>query len=188
MPIRRPRRIFRSSSRGAAVPAVPRAVLAGLFGTVAGAAVVLLGLPADLFGRAPPAIGTLRAVAVQVAVIDGETLLLHDTVIRLQGISAPARGRACGTASSEIVAAGDAADCGAAAANALAGLVRGKDVACRLDGRDRQGTAQGFCEAGGVDLNRMLVAHGWARAGDPGFGGEEAQARRDHLGLWRNAL
>lgn len=168
---------------------MPRALLAGLFGTLTGAAVVLLALPADLFGRAPPAIGVLRAATQQVAVVDGETLLLRDTVIRLQGVSAPVRGRSCDAGAGSVTAvAGDPSDCGAAAANALAALVRGHGVECRLDGRDGHGTAQGFCEAGGVDLNRALVAGGWARAGDPGFGREEQQARASHLGLWRGPM
>jgi len=42
------------------------------------------------------------------------------------------------------------------------------------------------CEAGGTELNRALVAAGWARADIPGLGAVEATARAGRLGLWRN--
>ncbi len=183
MPIRRPRRIFTSSARIASGPGigVPRAVVAGLFGAMAGAVVVLLALPSDLFGRVPPVTGTLAAPTQQVAVVDGETLLLHDTVVRLQGIAAPSRGQACHAAD------GGATDCGAASTDALAAMVRGHDVACRLNGRDHEGFPQGLCEANGTELNRSLVASGWARARgeNSGFLADEILARTNHVGLWR---
>ncbi len=153
------------------------ALLAGLVGATLGAAVMLLALPSDLFGRVPPLDGTVRAAPEQVAVVDGETLLLRKTVIRLQGVDAPARGQGCGAAMG---------DCGAAAAAALAQLVRGHDVSCRLDGRDAQGLAQGTCEAAGMQLNRAQVAAGWARASGivPDYGADEAAARGAGRGLW----
>jgi endonuclease YncB( thermonuclease family) len=180
--IRPPRRIFNSqpAKRGKG-GAVGRTVMAGLVGAVIGAFVVLLALPSDLFGRVPSPSGSIRADAAQVAVIDGDTLRLQETIIRLQGVAAPPRGFSCRRAD------GAAFDCGAAAVAALADLVRGRTILCHIAGRDNSGFPQGMCEAGETDINRRLVADGWARARAdmPAFSPEESRARRDQRGLWR---
>ncbi len=98
---------------------------------------------------------------------------------RLLGVDPPARGEICG-----------AADCGAAAANMLAGLVRQKPVSCALQGKDGTGHALGRCNAAGTDLNLALVASGWARAanGRADLRQAETGARADRRGLWANPL
>ena len=180
MSLRPPRRIFRGSSRsgGGRGGRLPYAVWAGLFGGVLGVLVVLFAAPAELFGRVPVLSGTVTVPAARVAVVDGETLLLNDTIVRLFGVSAPARGQACD---------GGGQDCGAAAAAALAGLVRDRDVTCQLAGRDREGFARGLCAAAGSELNRAQVASGWARARGEAPGLDEAQAgaKAARLGIWR---
>ena len=180
----RPRRIFNGNSR---IQTRSRfdmrggVVVAGLAGTVFGAIIMLFAMPTDLFGRVPPLAGTINAAPEQVAVVDGETLRLQDTVIRLQGLAAPPRGLSCQAGDGSVT------DCGAASATALASLVRGHRVACRLNGRDPSGLAQGRCEAAGTDLNQALVSAGWARALDAsGMGRVEAEARDAHRGLWSN--
>ncbi len=155
--------------------------MAGLIGAIVGAFVVLIALPSDLFGRVPSPSGSLTAEATQVAVIDGDTLRLHETIIRLQGVEAPPRGRSCRRAN------GESFDCGAASVAALADLVRGRTIICRIGGRDTAGFTQGMCEAGETDINRRLVSEGWARARAdmPAFSPEETRARSDQRGLWR---
>lgn len=163
-----------------------RTVLAGLVGAGLGAAVVMIALPAALFGRVPALTGTLSAEPAHVAVVDGQTLRLHDAVIRLLGIAAPPRGLSC-------EAAAPGYDCGAAASAALATLVRGRPVTCHLNGRDARGFPLGHCSAGGVDLNQALVREGWARARadaaagamPPAFAVAEQQARQAGRGLWQ---
>jgi endonuclease YncB( thermonuclease family) len=182
--LQRPRRIFRGSRPG--VPGLGlgarlrRGVLVGLAVVGTGGVVLLFGLPSDLFGHAPATAGALTAEPQRVAVVDGATLRLDETVVRLHGVAAPARGRTCADGN------GAGYDCGAAASAALADLVRDRSVACRLSGHDRTGLAQGVCEAGGTELNRAVVAAGWARAVGPGLGAAEASARAGGLGLWRN--
>ena len=119
--------------------------------------------------------------------VDGQTLRLRENVIRLQGLVAPGRGLACHGDGGAVY------DCGAAAAAALAGIVRDHAVLCRLDGRDNSGFAQGRCDAAGVDVNRALVAAGWARAESSGPGNAEVsyapleiRARAEHRGVWRD--
>jgi len=160
LPIRRPRRIFRSGSLGAgnAGGRFSPTLIAGLLGAAAGAAVMLFSLPAALFGRVPAPSGVLIADAPQVAVVDGETLRLRETVLHLQGVSAPARGLLCRAAD------GSRFDCGAAATEALAGLVRGHSVACKLAGRSAGGFPEARCDAGGIDVNHALIAGGWVGA------------------------
>ncbi len=150
-------------------------------GAVGGAALVLVALPVELFGRVPPPSGTLTVDALQVAVVDGDTLRVRDTVLRLQGVQAPRRGQTCQHDNETRY------DCGAAAADALAALVRGHLMACRLNGRDPVGRPLALCESGGRDVNRAMVAGGWARAqvDTPTFGDVEAEARSRQIGLWR---
>ena len=127
--------------------------------------------------------GTASAAVSLVAVVDGGTLRLGDTVVRLEGwrrrtaVAAARTGR-------------EAYDCGAGAAAALADLVRGRAVSCQLGGGEAMGLVQGDCEAGGTDLGHALVAAGWARArpefGGASLGAAEAEARSARRGLWRN--
>jgi endonuclease YncB( thermonuclease family) len=191
LPLHRPRRIFRGSSlvAPAFVPGVGSGVLllvlAGLVAAGAGVFVVPFDLPAALFRRAaspagPAPTSLVAAEAPLVAVVDGDTLRLDETVVRLLGVAAPGRGRSCPDGT------GAGYDCGAAASAALAALVRDRPVACRLSGRDRAGLAQGVCQANGTEINRALVAAGWARADSPGLDAAEATARAGRLGLWRN--
>jgi endonuclease YncB( thermonuclease family) len=142
--------------------------------------VALVASSSALFVRAPAQSGRLLTQASQIAVVDGGTLRLGQTVVRLAGIEPPQRGRTCRTAE------GGAVDCGTAAANALAGLVRKRDVDCRLRGADRLGRPLAYCEAGGIELNRALVSEGWVRAAKdaPELSEEEKLAKLQRRGLW----
>ena len=180
MALHRPRRIFRSESSRFGEYFTGRLVAAGL-GLASFAAILMVAVPADLFGRASGIATTISAESPQVAVIDGDTLRLRDTLIRLQGITAPMRGRPCQDA------AGQQFDCGEAAGRALANLVRGRAVSCQIDGRDRRGFAQAQCDAGGIDLGQAMVSTGWAAA-SPAAGAlvtAESHARQRGLGLWQ---
>ncbi len=182
MPIDQKRRIFRNSSR-AGVGRAGGTVLFGLacaVGGMAATAALLLGLAPNLFGRSPPGPSTLAAPPSQVAVIDGATLRLAETVVRLKGVQAPARGLTCRAAD------GSRLDCGEQAAAVLAGLVRARIVTCQVAGRDVAGRPLVGCEAGGEYLNRAVVASGWARSfgGDDVLNVAESQARSRHQGLW----
>lgn len=162
---------------------MPPTLLAGLLGVGFGALVLvlMLALPADLFGRVPTLSSELHAESGQVAVVDGQTLRLRDTTIRLAGILAPPRGQSCRDDR------GGAYDCGAAASAALAVILRGRLIACTLSGRDAAGFPQALCEAGGAEVNRALVAGGWARAlTTASFGPEEQTARKARRGLWQS--
>ncbi len=190
MALHRRRRIFRgglgSQSRAAGGRDMGRTIMAGLLGTTVLGAALLLVLPAQLFGRVPAMTGKVQAPAAAVAVVDGQTLRLGEAVVRLQGVEAPARGTLC------LMPDNRRFDCGAAAAAALARVVRSHPVSCRLYGTDAAGFAQGLCEAGPVAVNRAIVAAGWARASDvpegfaeARFADEEDDARAALRGIWQ---
>ena len=156
-----------------------RLIAIGL-GLTSFAVVLMVALPADLFGRGSDATTTISAQAAQIAVVDGDTIRLRNTLIRLRGVHAPARGQICRTGPN----ASD--DCGTMSSIALAGLVRGRAVSCEINGRDRGGFALAQCNAAGVNLNQAMVSAGWARAEptDAGMQATEAEARRAARGLW----
>jgi len=145
-------------------------------------ALVAMGLSSNLFGRATNPVERIESSVAAVAVIDGGTLRVHAAVVRLAGVASPARGEACLSGSPGV-------DCGAAAANALATMLRGRNVGCDVRSRDSHGRALAVCRIDGFELNRAIVAAGWARADD---GGEtlalaEADARAGQRGMWRDA-
>lgn len=200
MPLGRPRRIFRASSLSASRP--PRGRLAAGLAVLGVVGLAAWGLPRvhlpsiSLFSAAsvPPAAPVhVAADPAQIAVLDGDTLRVHDTVVRLLGIAAPPRGERCRAAD------GAGFDCGAAATNALANLVRARPVDCRIAGADRMGHPLGVCEASGRQINRALVAAGYARAEAPvrdatglhdiglqvvDLRSDETEARAQRRGLW----
>lgn len=173
-----PRRIFRSSF-AARTSRVGRAVLLWTAAAGGTAALVMVGVSSDLFGRAPPGPERLQADPGQVAVVGGDTLRLAGKVIRLAGVDAPGFGDTCGAGG----------DCGGAATSALAGLVRDRRVECHLSGHDRMGRPYGSCDANGTDLSSAIVASGWARAQQdrPALADLELRARKQGAGLWAKA-
>ena len=167
----RTRRIFRPAPG-------PRRWGTLLFGctAVASALVLATAVPGDLLGSAPhERLWTAGAAAVRV--VDGDTLRLDDRILRLDGLTVPDRGQArCPGSPGE--------DCAAGAAEALARLLEGKALECRIRGQDRHGRALGLCQAAGIALNAALVGAGWALAEDRSLALQEATARQQGLGLW----
>lgn len=148
-----------------------------LSAAVAAPLLLAVGLPTNLFGS-----GTTdrqwRAEDSAIRIVDGETIGLGDKIVRLAGISAPMRGETCRSG------AGEAFDCGAAAAAALTRLVAGQAVTCRIVGQDGFGRGLGQCEAAGADLNRAQVSGGFALASSGALRGPENAAREAASGLW----
>ena len=143
---------------------------------VAGTLVMAVAMPGDLFGSAPGE-RLWTASAAEVRVVDGDALRLGNRILRLAGIAVPDRGQArCPAAQGE--------DCAAGAAEALARLVQGEALECRIRGQDRHGRALGLCQAAGITLNAALVGAGWALAEDRSLAPQETQARQQGLGLW----
>lgn len=133
----------------------------------------LAAVVAALLEPAPaPIVGAARAS-------DGDTLRIGDERIRLLGLDAPELDQTCGSAS------GDDWPCGQVAKARLAALIKGAEVRCASEGRDRYGRMLAHCDADGDDVGALLVDEGLAIADFPNYATEEAAARRAKRGLWQ---
>ncbi len=108
------------------------------------------------------ALGLLAAPAAAVEgaarVIDGDTLEIGGTRVRLFGIDAPERSQICTRDD------GRTWPCGRWAQQALEGLIGRAPVSCAGRGTDRFGRLVAVCRAGGRDLGEAMVAAGAALA------------------------
>lgn len=89
--------------------------------------------------------------------IDGDSLMVGHHEVRLFGIDAPEFSQTC-------TRGGNTWACGAAAADQLSKLVAGKHVNCVSRGKDMHGRTVARCNIGGIELNRFMVATGYALA------------------------
>lgn len=197
MSLNHKRRIFRSSfslTRGLSDRRLGRGAVFGLVAVIGlagmaaaahwwGVSPALPGFMASWDARAVGQAPTGRMVAdsSHVAVVDGTTLRLVDQVVRLDGVIAPVRGETCRARDGSVF------DCGVAAANALAAMLRQGTVDCTLLGADGNGHPRAVCSAGGEMLNRAVVAQGWARASDDSLLPAERNARAEQRGVWAMA-
>jgi endonuclease YncB( thermonuclease family) len=87
------------------------------------------------------------AVVGRASVIDGDTLDIRGTRIRLHGVDAPESAQTCRDAK------GQAYRCGQQAALALADHIGNSNVSCEQKDVDRYKRIVAVCSAGGEDLN-----------------------------------
>ncbi|MGD9882672.1 MAG: thermonuclease family protein [Reyranella sp.] len=106
---------------------------------------------------ASSAVAQDRIVGVA-SVIDGDTIEIHGTRIRLHGIDAPESRQECTRPD------GATWRCGQQAALALSHHIGRAVVSCEPRNRDRYGRTVAVCSRGSEDLNRWMVANGWAVA------------------------
>ncbi len=114
-------------------------------------------------------------------VIDGDTLQIGETRIRLHGIDAPEAAQDCRTAQGFPLA------CGAAATTALRDMTKGLLVVCTARDIDRYGRTVARCTANGGDLGRQMVAGGLAvayRRYSIDYVADEEAAKARGLGFW----
>lgn len=120
----------------------------------------------------------------QASVIDGDTIEIHGQRIRLFGIDAVESRQRC-------TRNGAAWNCGQDAAFALADRIERAAIDCRGDERDRYGRLVAVCFKGTEDLNRWMVAQGWAvayRRYSVDYVAEEVAARAAGRGLWSSTF
>jgi endonuclease YncB( thermonuclease family) len=117
-----------------------------------------------------------RRVEGGVRVIDGDSLRVGGTEIRLKGVDAPELHQTC-------FRSGRPYRCGEVAREALLRLVANRPVRCRIVGRDRYRRSLAYCAVDGQDIGAWLVAEGLA-VGYGGYEPEEARARARSAGLW----
>ncbi len=107
--------------------------------------------------------------------VDGDTLTIDGTRMRLRGLDAPERKQECGGR-------GETWACGLKARQALQTLA-GRGARCAAHGRDKYRRRLVRCTGKGGDLGAAMVRGGHAVAyGD--YEREEAEARAARRGLW----
>ncbi len=123
----------------------------------------------------------LAGITGVASVIDGDTIEIHNTKIRLHGIDAPESGQQCRRAD------GTSWACGRDAAFALADLIGRRPVQCEQRDTDRYGRVVAVCRVGGTDLGAWLVRRGYAlayRRYSKDYVDEEDAARKAKAGIW----
>ncbi|NOJ46050.1 thermonuclease family protein [Bradyrhizobium archetypum] len=114
----------------------------------------------------------------QVSVIDGDTLEIHGTRIRLWGIDAPESSQLCRGEDSLPYR------CGTKAANELDAFIARRPVSCTPVSLDAYGRTVAKCSVDGVDLAEWLVDSGlafdWPKYSKGKY--EKAQRKANHIG------
>jgi endonuclease YncB( thermonuclease family) len=122
------------------------------------------------------------SVKGQASIIDGDTLEIHGTRIRLWGIDAPEHDQLCrGDDSLQY-------RCGAKAANELDAFIARRPVSCVPVSLDQYGRTVADCAVAGADLGEWLVRNGLALDWPQYSKGRYSEAQRDaeHAGrgIW----
>lgn len=114
-------------------------------------------------------------------VIDGDTIRIGRTRIRLHGIDAPEVKQTCSVDNKEW-------HCGKEAMAALKEAIGDEPVNCRRKDTDRYGRVVAVCRIGDLDLNALMVQQGWAmayRQYSMDYVRDEVLAERGERGMWR---
>lgn len=130
----------------------------GRSGLTTGAFLSAILLPAMAVALTTPESGQPAVIAGLGHVIDGDTLDIGQTRIRLEGVDAPEMAQTCQTAS------GKNWDCGRKAAALLRTLAEQRDLACDRTGIDKYGRTLAVCYEDGVNVNEAMVRAGLAWA------------------------
>jgi endonuclease YncB( thermonuclease family) len=114
-------------------------------------------------------------------IVDGDTIAIGETKIRLEGIDAPETDQLC------FDAKGGRWTCGIAARGKLEKYAGGKPWTCHVHGQDRYGRSLATCEVNGEDIDRWMVREGWALSFvrySHVYDADEKAARERKAGLW----
>jgi endonuclease YncB( thermonuclease family) len=129
---------------------------------------------------ASPALAT--ELVGQASVIDGDTVEIHGTRIRLWGIDAPESNQLCRNDESLQYR------CGAKAAIELDAFIARRPVDCSPVSLDQYGRTVALCSIDGVDLAEWLVRNGlaldWPQYSKGKYGGAQREAEHAGLGMW----
>jgi endonuclease YncB( thermonuclease family) len=118
----------------------------------------------------------------QATIIDGDTLEIHGTRIRLWGIDAPE--------STQLCRGDDSLQhrCGAKAATDLDAFIAARPVNCVPVNLDRYGRTVATCSVNGVDVARWLVSQGlaldWPQYSRGRYQQAQHEAEHASKGIW----
>jgi len=118
----------------------------------------------------------------QASVVDGDTLEIHGTRIRLWGIDAPETTQLCRGDDSLPYR------CGAKAANDLDAFIARRPVSCTPISLDQYGRTVATCTVDGADLGQWLVSNGlaldWPNYSKGMYGAVQHEAELAGRGIW----
>ena len=118
-------------------------------------------------------------------VVDGDTIEIAATKIRLSGVDSPETDQLC------LDAKGGRWACGVSARDELVRHVGDKPWSCRVTGTDRYGRSLAGCTVDSEDIQKWMVRNGWALAFvrySHAYDQDEAEARKARAGLWAGAF
>jgi endonuclease YncB( thermonuclease family) len=117
-------------------------------------------------------------------VIDGDTIDISGSRIRLRGIDAPESNQTCTDAGNRKWL------CGRTATHELIGHLAGRPLKCESSGLDRYRRVLAVCALpDGSDVNAWMVQQGWALAYySAAYRSEEAQAHAAKRGIWAGSF
>ena len=118
-------------------------------------------------------------------IVDGDTLAIGATKVRLEGIDAPETDQVC------LNSKGSRSTCGIEARDRLIAHVAGREISCTSNGFDVYNRTLGTCRLLGEDLNGWMVQEGWALAYvkySAKYVHAEEDARTHLRGLWQGAF
>lgn len=114
--------------------------------------------------------------------MDGDTIIIDQTRLRLISIDAFETGQTC-------TRNGGTYACGEESTRTLIRLIAQRPVACEGTQRDRYKRPLVRCTVGGVDLGREMVRSGWAVAEfSPEYLRDEEIARVGRYGAWAGSF
>ena len=133
----------------------------------------------------PPMMAHAADISGVPKIREGDKLQIGNTRIRLGGIDAPAVDQLC------LNNKGERWTCGVAARDELIKHFGNKSWTCRTRSVDRRGRTVARCEVGGEDVQKWLVANGWALAFtriSRDYEADEKAAREAKAGMWQGAF
>lgn len=118
-------------------------------------------------------------------IVDGNTIEIEQTKIRLSGIDAPGTDQIC------LDAHGQKWACGVAARDELIKHSSGRTWDCHTTGLDEYGRSLGSCFIAGEDVNAWMVSSGWALSSSQyrnTYVIYEVVASNAYAGIWSGAF
>ena len=129
-----------------------------------------------------PALASPRIIEGVARVIDGDTLVIGETVIRLADVDTPEMAQRCEKGPKEW------RHCGAVAADRLKEVIANRELSCEERTVDDYDRSVARCHAGDLDLSRWLVQQGLGlafRRYSTALVADEEEARSRHAGIWQ---
>ena len=129
--------------------------------------------------------GAADALTGAPRIVDGDTIWIGESKIRLHGIDAPEARQEC------LRGDGTAYHCGQASTNALRALVGSQPVRCEGNTIDRYKRLIAVCYAGSINLNAEVVRQGWAltyRRYSKDYVSVEMEAQEARRGIWAGSF